>query len=364
MFDDFVSTFDLGLFSDEERRIMEAQKIDFRKQLSKVISESRRLAKQEKCYICGKVCSSFCKSHSIPAFCLRNITDSGDVLTMGSVIDFPLIDNEKGVGEAGVFFLICNDCDSKVFSDYETPSNYLHKPTPKMIAQIAMKNYLKFIYKRLLERQMYEVMCSTLNFPKQLTDTKLSVNALDLKEYIDGFNKAKRALDKGLSDTFYMCYYEKLNYVVPLAFQSLLSLIVGFDGEIINDVYNQSPKYCLKPIHICIFPLETESVLFMFVESGDNRYRKFYKAFNKLSLDDKLATLTFIICAYSEEMFYSDKIESEVKGNSQLKNTSQVTSDILAITPFFDPYKKATECFDLAKRNEIPNLLAEKYKIK
>lgn len=49
------------------------------------------------------------------------------------------MDTENGVNKAGTFHLICNDCDSKIFSDYENPDNYSNQPTQKMIAQMALK---------------------------------------------------------------------------------------------------------------------------------------------------------------------------------------------------------------------------------
>lgn len=45
-------------------------------------------------------------------------------MTLNTLVDNPLMDTEKGVEEAGTFHLICNECDSKIFSDYENPDNY------------------------------------------------------------------------------------------------------------------------------------------------------------------------------------------------------------------------------------------------
>ena len=67
------------------------------------------------------------------------------------------MDTENGVNKAGTFHLICNDCDSKIFSDYENPDNYSNQPTPKMIAQMALKNSLKSISKRLFEIELFNI---------------------------------------------------------------------------------------------------------------------------------------------------------------------------------------------------------------
>lgn len=210
---------------------------------------------------------------------------------------------------------------------------------------------------------MYDYMHHNLNIPEQLRDAHQYVGSLDLKEYIAGFKKAKRASQKNWENEYYVCYYEKLDYVVPIAFQGCVALICDFDGKIINDIYNPSPEYLVKSINICVFPLEKESIIVMFVDDGDNRYRNFYKHFKKLHLEDRLATLTYIMFAYTEDVFFSKKILSEAKSSSELVNTSQITSTIISATPYADPYNKVLEVFDLSKRNSIPNLLSEKYKI-
>lgn len=53
--------------------------------------------------------------------------------------------------------MICNDCDSKIFSDYENPDNYITQPTPKMITQMALKDSLKLISKRLMEIEIFNI---------------------------------------------------------------------------------------------------------------------------------------------------------------------------------------------------------------
>ena len=93
--------------------------------------------------------------------------------------------------------------------------------------------------------------------------------------------------------TILFCY-EKLNYVVPVAFQGSITLIVDLDGNIINNIYNKDDKYRTQDVHICIFPLKEKSVVMMFIDSNSKRYRNFYKKFNKLSHNDKLSLINYI----------------------------------------------------------------------
>ena len=187
---------------------------------------------------------------------------------------------------------------------------------------------------------------------------------MDLNEFIQGFNKAKKILDKNLNDGYYICFYKKLNYVVPLAFQSSVFLLYDLEDTIINNIYNQSPNYAIKPLNICVFPLESETIIMMFVDNNDKRHRKFYKQFNKLPLEEQLLTLTFIMIAYTEEIFFSNKLPQEIKTNPYLIKASQSNASIISMMPYFNPHEVAIKEFSLSNRKNIPNLLSAEYKLR
>ena len=130
------------------------------------------------------------------------------VLTLNSLIDLPFIKKETGVGQTGTFQIICRDCDSKVFSDYENPDNYSSMPTQKMLAQIALKNNLKYISKRKQEIGLHTVIESEMDFSSSTFAHDDYIKFLDLKEYMVGYRKAKKCLEKNESG-YYLCYYKK-----------------------------------------------------------------------------------------------------------------------------------------------------------
>lgn len=101
----------------------------------------------------------------------------------------------------------------------------------------------------------------------------------------------------------------------------------------------------------------------MFIDNGDKRYRRFYKKFNSLTLEDRLQTLTYIMFAYSENVFFSKTISEEAKKNYNLVSASQQGQDIFAVTQFFNAIDMAKKNFTLDNRNNIPNLLSEQYKL-
>ena len=232
-----------------------------------------------------------------------------------------------------------------------------------MLSQIALKNNLIAISKRKTEMQMRDLETEIRPDMSSFLGYKNMVSKLDLNGFEKGFQKAKKAINKNSTNDYYLCYYKKLDYVVPLAFQSYVALLCDFEGNTINDIYNYSSDYDIKYINICIFPFENESVIFMFIENGDKRYRSIYKQFNKLPLDEQLAALTFIIFAYSEEVYLSNSIISVIK-DKQLCDIGKQTTEVFAFDYNKSPLGEAKQAHDLNKRNEIPNLLSYQYKLR
>lgn len=159
-----------------------------------------------------------------------------------------------------------------------------------------------------------------------------------------------------------MFFYHELDYVVPIAFQDGIGLISDFRNEIVNDIFNYSQKYKIQILHLCVFPLKDKSVIIMFIKDGCSRYRDFYKDFKKLNLEDKLRCITYIMFAYSEDIFFSKKLEETIKKNNMLSLLASQTS-VVGARPFVDKTSIAISGFSLDKRQSIPNLLSAKFKI-
>ncbi|WP_221372837.1 hypothetical protein [Clostridium perfringens] len=350
--------------TDEECEKINSNIIGYKKELNKIISEARKVSKSEKCIYCGNETTSFCNSHSIPAFCLRNIAKNGELLHTNKFINFPLLDFEKGINKAGTFQIICRECDSKIFQEYEEPNNYENEVTQQMVAQIVMKNSLKAISKRVNEHAIFDILKERTSESIEIADYMQYIQDIDLSEYKREFEKAKRLSKKNWPGEYYVFYYEKLNYVVPVAFQSSIALVVDLDGQIVNDIYCENPKYKIEDFHICIFPLKNTSVVMMFVDSKYKRYRNFYKSFRKLSQEDKLSLVNYIIFLYSEDIFFSKEIPINVLQNKDLIDVSKQSAIALSINPYIKAIDKAKDIYDLSKHNNIPNLLSEQYKLR
>lgn len=347
---------ELGISEQERTRYLNA-KPEINKQVSRLQTEARKRAKQPKCLVCGKLCAGFCKSHSVPRTFVKRIALDGKVYFGGLQKEIPFLGEDCGVGDAGTFFIICRDCDSRIFQKYENPATYAaDKLSGSVLAQIAMKNFLQMISKRCQEGALNDIMLETHPF---YSDIQAQI-PIDLLEYYRGFNRAKLACAGHHEDWYHLFYYRRLDYVVPVAMQSLLSLVVDFEGSVVNNLFNMDPAYHIQPIHVAIFPLEKSSVILIFRDSREKRLRKFAQQLNRLEPDDQLVAINYLIFAYCENIFLSKAVDDTVFNDENFKKVCRKYPHFYADQPF-DPLPEALLAYNLNERKSIPNLLSRRY---
>lgn len=361
-----MKTINIKENSDKLNSEFVGDRVEINKTMNGIMREAKSRAKLSACLICGKEQTSFCNSHTVPAFCLRNIEKNGKVCTSNSIVKYPFyIKTENGVNEAGTFRLICRECDSVIFQEYENPNAYNSAPSSKILAQIALKNGLKAISKRLNEINMYGILIDRTLGKEKFIDGMTTIEKMDLEEYYTSINKAKSLLKKQNNEGYYLFYYKVLDYVTPIAYQGQLTLYVDFDGNVINDLYCYNPKYKTKDLHVCIFPLEDKTVIMLFVDNKETRYRSFYKRFRKLTEEDKLSVINYIILLYSEDYFLTEDIKQVIENDEStskiIGQTSMVslTEDDLGHTNTLSEIK---DVYILSKHKNVTNILSEKYK--
>ncbi|HUM85106.1 MAG TPA: hypothetical protein PLN48_15300 [Lachnospiraceae bacterium] len=359
--------FSIG-FTEVEKQIMNDNRINYRKQLNDFLSEARKRAKGTKCYYCGKPVTSFCDSHYVPRFCLKNIAVDGKVYYCISFTDFELMDVDQGVKQAGTFNIICRECDSKIFQDYENPDSYPSVPSSKMLAEIAMKDYLKFIYKRRLEKAMGDITIEK-NPPFGLyIKLKAEVQELDLIEYDKNFQKAKQLSQQDQNVGYELFFYQQLPYVSPVAMQSCIDLIADLDGQCVNNTFDISPDYHPRDLHLSILPLSDSTVIMMFVDSNEDVYKSFIKQFKEKTLDEQLGIINYIVFLYTEDYFISPSVPKEVFENASIEDSVAQLAEGLSIGDNREEaqeraLKNALITFDLRKWRKVPNLLDEQYRV-
>lgn len=346
------------------------KKIQLNKKYSELMKKSRELAKPSQCFLCGKKCTSFCNSHTIPQFILKNISNTGKYLNINSLLKLPMFKQSIGLNEANIFRLICHDCDKKYFSTYENPSEYKNTPSQKILGEIALKNSLRFIWKRRVETASY-TQIKQLSDPETLGSLQaqktLEVNNLDLKEFIESSKLAIKTID-GKTNGYYLLDYFTLDYITQIAYQGEIAMVSGFDDDLINDIYSKDARYKIQSLHICIFPIDNKTHVFLFIEDGDRRYSKFYKKYKKLLLPEKLNILNYIIILYSEEWLLTTSVDEEILKNEQIKEIVSITTNTNPFVSLFynqekefknKALEKAVKTFSLKNIPNIPNFLTK-----
>jgi hypothetical protein len=187
----------------------------------------------------------------------------------------------------------------------------------------------------------------------------LGVRELDLNEYLRGFKRAQKIVEKGWVDEYYLFFYEKLNYVVPLAFQDEVALHFDLSGNLVNNVYNTSKEYVIQTIHISVFPLKDTTVVMLFIDKHNKRYRTFYQDIRKLGLEQKLAVINFIIFSYSEDVYMNTDVHDVFLEDKNLQKIAGLTA-IQLRTEVAGDNKILKDSFNISKMNSIPNFLLKK----
>jgi hypothetical protein len=116
-------------------------------------------------------------------------------------------------------------------------------------------------------------------------------------------------------------------------------LVSGFEGELINDIYNLDIKYNIQGLHIAIFPLSDDKTkILLFMKDGHTRLRPFYKNYRKLSLNDKLCVINYILLLYSEDWVCSPSAIDILSSDEKLKEVIKTVSN--STIQFGDDFEK------------------------
>ena len=126
-------------------------------------------------------------------------------------------------------------------------------------------------------------------------------------------------------------------------------------------------KYKIEEFNLCIFPLKSNTRILMFVNRDYNRYEKITKnRIKKLSFNDMLSLINYIVFLYSEDVFIKGDLSEEIL--KQLFDVSKKSTPMIFRTSIFEKDENESnkilrEIYDLKKRNIVPNLLTEDYKV-
>ena len=196
----------------------------------------------------------------------------------------------------------------------------------------------------------------------QIMETQ-RVSYLDLNEIKNELEKDLKILSKTSSSSFELIFWEKLNYVTPIAFQGHMALVGDLKGNVINDIYNRSQNYIIENINICVFPLQKETVVIVFVSKDNKKYKNFINQFKKLKKENKLQIISYMIFNYSEDFFVSKMAKDEILNNKDLDIVTQNTTNIYTYDEEMAQQMKKSKYQELKNYATFPNLLGKEYSI-
>lgn len=276
--------------------------------------------------------------------------------------DTGVVDVDGGVNNSGIFNYICRECDAKFFQDYENPDNIIQPPTDKILAEIAVKNMLLQLNKRANEQELIPVLQRELGMYENPDDLS-KIKTLDQKEYEEEVLFHQGIVKNNKLGEYQILFRKVLPYKVPIAAQSAIVLPYDMEGNILNEIYNLDESVRMQYMHIAVLPLKDVSVVLAFYHKRDKLYRKLRHQINSSSQEKVLQYINYLIFEYTENVYFSKKIEAELKNNKMIEKVSQEANG-LPTFGHLSVYNMFGMDYEAVKPEDIPNFLDENWAIK
>ena len=329
--------------------------------IRKIVSDAKKQSLTSYCLICGKPCTKFCNSHTVPEFVLRNIAVDGHVMSSIVNLNFiPVDDIIRGVKKSGIIHRICSECDNTIFKNYENPSSLLQKPSNHILNSIALKTTLNNYSKKLDENKFLEyTQANEISIPFE------RYHDIDKREIKNTLNGLIKTLNGKKNINNKLVFWQKLNYVVPIACQVSLVLSGDLSGHVINNIFDTDSHHKMQPLYIGIFPLEKSSVVMLFHSLSDNNYNAFDSQFLKLNLTEQLELISYMVLLYTEEYFLSPKLQTVLDddSNEEVQLLLEAAQDMHMDIIYNELTKREYENREMVKlknRKPIANFLGKK----
>lgn len=347
-------------------------KIEIKKSISQYRREMRKYIKPKVCLLCGEKKQGFCNSHTIPQLSLKKIAESGMLLQASCLMGLENLDDELGLNKSGTIQVICRKCDAFYFRDYENESNLNKNPSDKMLAQIALKNFLlelvrrreeKFHFNKIFsDEQTTRILrikapeISKTNLDSALQKVKDCHNSFDydIKDFINEISLHKAAINNNSSGGYQIIFHEILPYRTPIAFQGSLTLIKDMYDYPVNNISDHSEKNRIQKLHIAVLPLQNNTKVLAFYHKKDRKYKSLKSQFNSSSRLKKIEFLNYLIFAYTENYYFAPQIKEKIITDEKLVLLSQELFGRPNLGQNLD-----MGYYTKVKPSEIPNFLLE-----
>lgn len=293
---------------------MNERQIKTRKLSSALFKEANKNLKILCCPFCGQKSPVLCNSHSIPEFVLRNIAgEEGYVNNIYNILDVCIQKEELGVGQAGCFKMICINCDSQVFQNYEDENKLLYFNNEKQILnEIALKNILRNMHGMMDQMSIFDLLYDKYGGEENIINANVCLH--DLDSYMTEMNQIIDNICDDKQSDYTIIYKNYLEYVTPIAFQGCFEMKFDCNGELIHLSHTDKEDY-LRLFHIAILPLSAKTLVLVFIRDKCKEYRKLINQFEKKNDQQKLDFINYIIFKCSDNFFISKRINKEIYTN-------------------------------------------------
>ncbi|MGO5318546.1 hypothetical protein [Bifidobacterium boum] len=333
--------YNLSSISDS-MHIPSAKRVKIQTDFNRFIKQSP-IVNHNKCMICNTAfgtrgsSSSVCLSHSIPQHSLRTISTCGKLYNINKLVNFSIRKEEQGTKISGTFRLICRDCDSSVFREYEQFENYTNNfsnncystVVQQILNEIALKNYLSAIYNNESSSAPIRFLLQNTNSYNISYDCArnlkswLSYSSNDLRVFNNNFMETKRYLNKTLMNTYSIIYYKRVDKKLPIAMQGVFTPEKAFDGTFINNYHIENAA--IQDAHICILPSNDFSIVLLFTKKKYGNVKHAFKIIRNLRDDEAIKAIIALGLSYLDNVYLSPKIPKTITQDSYLRELAGET---------------------------------------
>lgn len=271
--------------------------------------------KPSHCLLCGKKNTSFCNSHVVPQFILKEIAENGELYYGQSLyaLDDNTIQTKSGIKNAFPFRLICKECDQKRFSTYESPKmitdfdNFDIETQKKILCEMAIKAHLAHLNTKMSQASMLRIVYPIENAAIKSLGIK-SAYELDIEEHRDYIKKLSK-YEKEKTFPFVVLYNKLFDWASPIATQTIIAHVYDLNGNMIFNPTDLAKSHLSKYTYLMALPYHGKTRILFYVEKGNmSAVKTIVNDFNSLNDKEKLDFLFVSLMTYDEQFYIKPSV--------------------------------------------------------
>lgn len=295
--------------------------IEIYKQMSKIKKEANKYTKGTNCALCGKECTSFCNSHTIPRFVIKNIAQNGKVYIPSMTVNnidlttrIKLFKSNPGIEETLTFDSICRECDNEVFSCVENEEVLEKEFDSKVLNLYALKILLHSQYTKTRDANLINVAGEKHN----ISDV---VNLISMPWVFDMIEATREIEDykSAMKNNTYIKHKVIIDKIIDkktnFCCTTELTLPFSYNGKRINDLCGVD-SYATRfgGIYTLVLPMKNNKTrVVMYYRRKYSNYDTLREEFWKMNLVEQLQAISNLLLIYTEEFVYNDNVLENIK---------------------------------------------------